>query len=83
MHPDESIVFRQLHVVNFCGRAIVGSFTDAEDCGPILGRLPFPDSNQVGINLAFPRKPVDLLGAFKRFQRNPKLEIQLCAAAVS
>ena len=50
-HPDESIVFRRLHVVNFCGRAIVGSLIVVEDCGPRLGQLPFPDSNQVGMNL--------------------------------
>lgn len=82
-HADESIVFRQLHVVNFCGRAVVGSLIIAEDSGPIAGQLPFPDSNQVGMKLAFPRMPVDLPGAFKRLQRSPELETQLCAAAVS
>ena len=35
------------------------------------------------MNLVFTRYLADRLAAFKRLQRNPKLEIQLCVAVVS
>lgn len=69
VHPDGSTVFRTGHVVNFCGHVTVETFMVVEDTGPVLGQLPTPDSNYIGMNLVFTRKPVDLLNAFKYFQR--------------
>ena len=44
------------------------------DTVPVFQQWPFPGPYQAGMNLVFTQKLASRLAAFKRLQRNPKLE---------